>query len=176
MTASRGAYGLAFIQGSNQALLSEFNYYRYGLDLRGFLPVYLQAEPEPEFITATRFYFDQLNGNAPFWALPRLGGKYTLRSYGEGRFLDHGMTLLSLEERCRVYQRKVAGTTASFWIDPFLGLGTVFPRPELMQEKHMHPAAGVAFRGIARPQVVGSLDFGFGQEGLKIFLDINYSF
>lgn len=29
---------------------------------------------------------------------------------------------------------------------------------------------------VGRPQVAGSADFGYGQEGLKVFLDINYTF
>ena len=33
-----------------------------------------------------------------------------------------------------------------------------------------------ALRAVAKPQVVGSIDFGIGREGLAAFMDINYSF
>jgi hypothetical protein len=35
---------------------------------------------------------------------------------------------------------------------------------------------GTSLRAVAKPQVVGSLDFGVGREGLAVFMDINYSF
>jgi len=55
------------------------------------------------------------------------------------------------------------------------GVGTVFDSPEDSQSKYLHPVVGTAFRAIAPPQVVGSIDLGFGQEGAAIFMDVNYS-
>jgi len=42
------------------------------------------------------------------------------------------------------------------------GVGTVFDSPEDSQSKYLHPVVGTAFRAIAPPQVVGSIDLGFG--------------
>ena len=175
-TASRGSYGEAFISGSRTDLLSAYNYTRYGATFKTFLPAGGAGGGEPRFVTAFDARFENINGSMPFWLMPELGGKYSLRSYGEGRFIDHSMIVVGAEERCRVYSAKFGGIPASFWIDPFVGLGTVAAEPDLIQDKYMRPAAGVAFRVVSRPQIVESLDLGYGQEGLTTFFDFNYSF
>ncbi len=174
-TSSRGTYAEGFFGGSRTDLLSAYNYTTYGATLKTFLPVG-GDEAEPRFITASFVRFETLNGSPPFWLLPELGGKYSLRSYGDGRFVDHSMIVAGVEERCRVYATKYSGIPFSVWADPFAGLGTVGPRPELLQDRYMHPAVGVAFRVVSRPQFVESLDFGYGQEGLKTFFDVKYAF
>ncbi|MCP4619897.1 MAG: hypothetical protein GY844_26105 [Bradyrhizobium sp.] len=61
-------------------------------------------------------------------------------------------------------------------IAPFVGVGNVFRQPGKAKAKYLRPVFGGAIRAIARPQVVGSVDFGIGQEGPAIFMDINSSF
>lgn len=176
VTTSSGTYAFVFADGSYDGIIGQYDYNRYGAGAREFWPTFDGGDAEPRFITAARARFEDLRGSAPFWTQPQLGGKYIFRGYGEGRFIDDGLAVAGLEERCRVYARKISGITASFWVDPFVEAGTVFRSPELMQSKYVHPDAGVALRAVGRPQVVGSADFAYGQEGLKIFLDINYSF
>ena len=157
-------------------MLSAYNYTRYGATFKTFLPADSAGGSEPRFITAFDAQFENINGSAPFWLMPQLGGKYSLRSYGEGRFVDHSMIVFGAEERCRVYSKMISGIPASFWVDPFVGVGTVSREPDVMRGKYMRPAAGVAFRVVSRPQIVESLDLGYGQEGLATFFDFNYSF
>lgn len=173
---SRGTYGEAFIAGSRTDILSAYNYTRYGATLKTFLPAGGDGDSEPRFISAFDARFENINGSMPFWLMPELGGKYSLRSYGEGRFFDHSMIAVGAEERCRVYATKINGIPASVWIDPFVGLGTVAREPDLFQNKYMHPAVGVGIRVVSRPQIVESLDLGYGQEGLTTFFDFNYAF
>jgi len=40
----------------------------------------------------------------------------------------------------------------------------------------LHKVAGVGFRGIARPSVVGYVDIGYGSDGAAVFTGINYPF
>ncbi|HXS99040.1 MAG TPA: hypothetical protein VN915_00015 [Elusimicrobiota bacterium] len=175
-TTSAGTYAETFIGASRTDLLSAYNYTRYGATLKTFLPAAAGAGDEPKFISALRVTFEDLNGSPPFYLLPELGGKYSLRSYGDGRFYDHSMIDATIEERCRVYQKRIAGIPLSFWVDPFVSVGTVSAEPDLMRANYMHPAFGAALRVVSRPQIVESLDFGYGQEGLKTFLDVRYSF
>jgi len=86
------------------------------------------------------------------------------------------MIVTGMEQRCRLMAMRVGGVTTSFWLDPFVAVGTVFPDPASMQAKYFRPVYGFALRAVGRPQIVGSADFGYGQEGLKIFLDINYAY
>jgi hypothetical protein len=176
VTTSSGTYVSVYAEAAVDGIVGQYDYQRFGFGARKFWPIFGQDRTEPAFVTATRVRLEDLRGNAPFWAQPQLGGKYIFRGYGEGRFVDDGLALAAVEERCRVYARTISGITASFWVDPFVEVGTVFHSPELMQAKYLHPDAGIALRAVGRSQVVGSADFAYGQEGLKVFLDINYSF
>lgn len=176
VTTSRGTYAETFIGMGDKSLFSQYDYYRYGMELKHFRPTIGEDEREPRFISASRVRFENLVGTVPFWLMPNLGGKYSHRGYGEGRYIDQGMFMIEGEQRCRLHAMRISGVMTSFWLDPFLGVGTVFPELDLMQAKYFHPVVGAALRVVGRPQIVGSADFGYGQEGLKVFLDIDYSF
>jgi hypothetical protein len=172
ITTSRGTYLKFLIENAQTELGSEFAFQRYGMDARGFLP----WEDRRFGTTAARFRYEQLQGKAPFYLLSSLGGKETLRAYGEGRFIDRGMWVSTVEQRFTVFDATVTDVTVEMEIAPFFGLGTVFSTPGRISSRYMRPAYGVAFRAVTRPQVVGSIDLGFGQEGPSVFMDINYSF
>jgi hypothetical protein len=40
----------------------------------------------------------------------------------------------------------------------------------------LHKVAGIGFRGVANPFVVGYVDLGYGSEGVAAFTGINYPF
>jgi outer membrane protein assembly factor BamA len=172
LTTSRGAYLKAFDEFSIKDLGSEEEFSRYGFDGRYFLP----WNEEHTVGTAAQVKFEQLLGNAPFWLESRLGGKYSLRAYGDGRYTDRGMMAANLEQRLTFYKNKMADVWTEFEFDPFIGLGTVFDHPQAMKERYARPVVGGAVRAVARPQVVGSVDVGVGQEGVAVFMDVNYSF
>lgn len=176
ITTTRGTDAEAFVGGASKSALSEYNYYRYGAELKHFRPIASPNESEPRFVTAARIRFEDIRGSVPFWLLPSLSGKYTHRGYGEGRFTDHSMAVFGAEQRCRLYERKISGVSASLWLDPFFAYGTVASNPEEFQAKYLRPVFGTALRLVAKSQLVASLDFGVGQEGLKAFIDINYSY
>ncbi len=176
ITTSRGSNGVVFLEGAHKDALSEYDYHRYGLELKTFHPFGGEGDSEPATITALRLRFENVQGTVPFWLLSSLGGKYSHRAYGEGRFVDHSMTVFGGEQRIRLYATKVGKTSASFWLDPFFAFGTVATQPELFQMKYLRPVVGAALRVVCRPSIVGSADFGMGQEGLKVFLDVNYTF
>jgi outer membrane protein assembly factor BamA len=172
-TTTRGVYLEAGAETAQRRLAAEHTYQQYSLDARGFI----KTPIERRLVTALRLDFEQQTGPpAPFWLGPSLGGKYSLRAYGEGRFTDRGLLLTSLEQRVLVYRTKVAKVWTELEAAPFVEAGTVFSSPERMAWRYLRPAYGAAFRVVARPQIVGSVDFGYGQEGLSSFVDINYSF
>lgn len=172
VTTSRGSYLKFLIENSQRGWGSEFAFQRYGIDLRGFVP-----PPRPSWpTTAAQLRYEQVVGEAPFYLLPALGGKETHRAYGAGRYIDKGMMTATLEERFTVYKVEVSGVTTEIELAPFMGLGTVFGAPRRMARRYLRPLLGTAVRAVARPQVVGSIDIGVGQEGPAVFMDINYSF
>lgn len=172
ITTTRGTLLELYGETSQRPLASEYSFQRYGWDFRRFH----KHREDGKFVLAGRFRYEQITGGAPFWLMPQLGGKYIHRAYGDGRYIDSGVITTSVEERISVFKAAVSGVVTEYEVAPFGGIGTVFPEPSRMARRAFRPVYGVAFRAVARPQVVGSIDFGIGQEGLTVFMDINYSF
>lgn len=174
LTSSRGRFSEAYAEAARDGFISDMTYERYGFDAKAFHP--LGPGPDPRFALAGAAAFERLVGSVPFWSLPSLGGKYSHRGYGEGRFVDQAMGCVQGELRNRVYATELSGRPVSFWADPFVGAGFVAPSFGDARMERVRPFAGLAFRGVVRPQVVGSADFAVAAEGLKVFLDLNYAF
>jgi hypothetical protein len=172
VTMSRGQFHQLAFDSSMRGFMSQYDYNRWTLDSRGYFPW------APGRVFALQAKLEQLTGAVPppFWLQSRLGGKYGLRAYGEGRYVDRGMALVNAEQRFTVFEKKMAGVTTEFQAAPFVGAGTVFDEPGKAHRKFVRPVVGAAIRAVAKPQVVGSVDFGVGREGLSVFMDINYSF
>jgi hypothetical protein len=173
VTTTRGAYAEAFAESSVRGFLSQFDYERYGADARWFEPV---PGHETHVIAFQGRYEQLLGPTPPFWIMSSMGGKYSLRAYGDGRYVDRGTATINLEDRIKMYEARTAGVTTEIQVAPFVGLGSVFDTPQESTAKTVRPVFGAAVRAVARPQVVGSVDFGVGREGLSVFTDINYSF
>lgn len=172
VTTRSGLYDNFFAEHAFKGVASAYEYGRYGADLRGYEP----WDGKVPMVSAAQLQVQQVYGNAPFWAQSSLGGKYSLRAYGDGRYVDRGVATLNLEQRFTVYKARMAGVTTEFEVDPFAGAGEVFHDPGELAARWVRPVVGSAVRAVARPQVVGSIDLGVGQEGLVAFMDINYSF
>lgn len=172
VTTLTGSYVKLSIESGQRVFASEHTFTRYTIDMRYFY----RHDEDAIMSTAGRLRFEQLIGDVPFHLLPSLGGKKIHRAYGERRFVDKGMFTTTLEERFRVLRIKTAGVMTDIELAPFIGIGSVFRSPGKVHRKFLRPVFGGAIRAIARPQVVGSIDFGVGQEGPAIFMDINYSF
>ncbi|MBI2790208.1 MAG: BamA/TamA family outer membrane protein [Elusimicrobia bacterium] len=173
VTTGRGVLVKSFAEFAIRGFESQYDYSRYGLDARWFRP----WESDKDKVFAVQAKYEQLLGPpAPFWVQSRLGGKYSLRAYGDGRYIDRGMATVNVEQRFKVYEAKTAGVTTELQLAPFIGMGEVFDNPGRAAARYARPVVGAAVRAVAKPQVVGSVDFGVGRDGLAVFMDINYSF
>ena len=121
--------------------------------------------------------------HVPFWALSSiggaesvLGGEQPLRGFGTSRFYDRNAFSASLEMRKQVASFNTIGTHIDLQVTPFIDTGRVFGRLTTVPFTSLHTVAGVGFRGIARPNVVGYVDIGMGSEGVAVFTGINYPF
>lgn len=171
VTTSRGAYLDTYMGTSMRGLAGAHDFQRYGMDGRLY-----HRWPGLKQTTAAQLRYEQVLASAPFWLQPSLGGKDSLRAYGDGRYVDRGAAWLNVEQRFTLFEVKMAGVTTEFETAPFAGLGTVGDNPGRFAKRYARPVFGLATRAVAKPQVVGSLDFGYGQEGLAAFIDINYAF
>ncbi len=173
ITTTRGTYAESFAETSQRTLGSEYVYQRFSVDLRHFR----RTSDDDTFVTAGRVKFEQVIGDGvPFFLLPYLGGKYLFPAYGDGRFTTQGVLAAVLEERVTLFRLKTGGVLTKYEVAPFAGLGSSFDTPGRMTSRYARPLVGVGLRAVAPPQVVGSIGLGIGQEGMNVFMDINYPF
>ena len=71
---------------------------------------------------------------------------------------------------------RIASTRLDLQVAPFIDVGRVFSKLDSWPIAQLHKVAGVGFRGVARPFVVGYVDVGYGSEGAAVFSGIGYPF
>jgi outer membrane protein assembly factor BamA len=170
-TTTKGMLVQTFGHYFGKSLGNEGEFELVGFDVRNFV------HPADWFILATQVHAEHRFGyGIPFYDQAQLGGKYSLRGFGEGRFVDRGTSWVNVETRFLALKDQVGKFPIEVWLDPFYSSGTVYHDPQGITQNQWHNVVGLAFRAVARPQVVGSVDLGWGGEGTAIFSDINYSF
>jgi Omp85 superfamily domain len=163
---------------SRSGLFNESLYSEAGIDGRVFWPI----NPETVLASHVSLHYLPSAHRIPFWALSSLGGgqadvggEQPLRGYGDGRFYDRNSFSASVELRRTAFSFD-AISHVEIEIAPFVDVGDVFSDAASFPIKALHKVAGVGFRGIARPSVVGYVDIGYGSEGAAVFTGINYPF
>lgn len=129
------------------------------------------------FATALRGALFMTGGHdIPFYEQAILGGRDSLRNYGENRFVDNNYILVNIEERIRIASTPLFGVVPEFQVAPFIDVGRVFNSfsENLLDDIQVNP--GIGFRGIVRPQVVGRVDIGFGRQGVTFFVGMDFPF
>jgi hypothetical protein len=163
---------------SHAGFFNDSLYSEAGVDGRVFWPI------NPATILATHMSVRYLPSehNVPFWALSSLGGSTSyvggeqpLRGYGDGRFYDRNSFSATVELRRTAFSFD-AISHIEIEVAPFLDVGDVFKRNSDFPIKALHKVAGIGFRGIARPSVVGYVDVGYGSDGAAVFTGIDYPF
>ena len=170
---------LVYAGAVTRALASSVSYDYVGAEARGYQP--LGRDVTLAWHAALRYMPSAKD--APFWALGSLGGDLSvpgesepLRSDGTDRYLDRNLSAAGAELRTRVATFDAFGTEVGLELAPFVDLGKVFADPGASPLSHLHNAAGLGVRGIARPHVVGYVDIGYGQGRGAVFSGINYPF
>lgn len=107
-------------------------------------------------------------GDTPWGQLAGLGGSHTMRGYYKNRYIDKGEMDIVAELRQRVYHR----IGATVWC----GAGTVFPRLDKIEMRHVLPNYGVGVRWEFKKNVNIRLDMGFGKNQKGVVFNINEAF
>jgi len=170
---SRGTLGIIYGEIADRNIGSLTSFRKYGIEVRQFVPL-LKENP----ILALRALADYTTGDpeTPFWQENHLGGRRTLRGFGSDRFIDFNRSLATAELRTRVYQRHLFGVNAALEVAPFVEAGQVFHDVSQSPLNDLHWVYGVGFRGVVKPQIVGFVDIGRGDEGTAIFTGVDYPF
>ena len=174
-----GARYLLYAGFASRSLGSSVAYGFVGADARCYFPF------GPDFTLAWHgsVRYMPSAAEAPFWALSSLGGdrsipngREPLRSDGADRYVDENLIATGAELRMRVAGFGAFNTHVSLELAPFVDAGKVFSNGPGNVLSEMHTAAGVGFRGVASPYVVGYVDVGYGRGKAVVFSGINYPF
>ena len=144
---------------------SAYTYQEYTLDLRGYWTV------GENTVLAGQYLTTRLEGDVPFFILPRLGGDTALRGYRGGLYMDQTRALGRLElRRSHLWGR--LGAVA------FAGIGDVAPSPEKLTLGSELWSAGFGLRYMLDPKerVNIRLDFGFGNGDSGFYLSLGEAF
>jgi len=167
-----GIYLKASIENSSKALGSSADYRHYEAEAKGYLPL-----ADAKYITVGRLVYNQTLGNrVPFLERSILGGESTLRGYGRNRFIDSSYLLLNLEERIRLFRWRLFNVNTDWELAPFIDLGAVMESLDKAETRNFEFNPGIGFRAVVRPNIVGRVDIGFGNEGPAVFVGLGYPF
>ncbi len=173
ITPTTGGFVKMSIENSSKLLGSSENYRHYEMEMKGFIPL----DRVKRHISVFRLVYNQtLGGGVPFLEQSILGGENSLRGYGRNRFIDNCYLLLNLEERIRLFRWEIFGVLADWEIAPFIDFGTVMDRFDRVGTNTFEFNPGFGFRAVIRPNIVGRIDVGFGNDGPAVFVGLGYPF
>lgn len=171
-TPTYGGYTRITFEPSLKVLGGAGDYRHYEVEMKGYVPM-----ANARYISVFRFMYNQTLGrDVPFLEQSILGGETTLRGYGRNRFIDNSFFLCNLEERIRLFRWEIFNVTADWEIAPFMDMGAVMESLDKASIRNFEFNPGIGFRAIVRPNIVGRVDLGIGQNGPAIFVGLGYPF
>ena len=96
----------------------------------------------------------------PFYLLPNLGGRNTLRGYRDFRFHDRHLAMFTLETRVAIFQYLDAAV--------FADVGNVGPSLRALWDGSFKPSYGVGVRYHNGPRLIGRAEVAHGREGWQV--------
>jgi hypothetical protein len=145
----------------------KYSFRRYDVEASQFLPII-----EDNWIIALRgwaVFSDTSAGNTvPFYLLPSLGGKNTLRGYYDYRFHDRDMEVFNVESRWGLFTHL---DTALFF-----DTGKVAPQASDLRFTGLKTSYGIGFRVHNREATVGRVDLGHSREGWRVIVKFSDPF
>jgi len=167
LEASRGFYLATEVTHNIDRRHHDFDFTRFTLDLREFLPVdqeLLHGFAFRQFASVTR----SSDGQMPFYRMQSLGGARSLRGYANDRFRDRNVFLLNAEVRCEIWH----------WLDMalFTDAGHVFRNISDVDLLNPRVGYGAGFRIKKDGQTLGRIDFGRSDEGIRTTVDLGSLF
>jgi outer membrane protein assembly factor BamA len=143
-----------------------YSFRRYEVEASQFVPLFTK-----KWILALRgweVFSDTSNGHVvPFYLLPSLGGKNTLRGYHDYRFHDNDMQVFNVESRVALLAHVDAAA--------FFDTGKVAPRAGDLDFTHLKTSYGAGLRVHNATTTLVRLDVGHGVEGWRVFFKISDS-
>lgn len=137
------------------SLNADYPYVTYTTDLVGYIPWSKRG------CVAFNYYMQTLVGEAPFTALPRLGGTKKLRGYFEGSILQKSVMAFQVEARRMIIGR--------FGAAVFAGVGMAGAQPGAWSVGTAQASAGGGLRVRLTDKLNARVDYAFGLKGRSGF-------
>ena len=168
---TRGFYGEFSYEAGDATTGGDVDFDRFTFGFTLLVP-----KLEKRFITvihAAGWYV--IGDNLPFYEQTRIGGKNTLRGYGEGRFVDqHGFSA-GVEERWNLLDFEIMEVRQILQLAGFVEVGRVYGEDESITLQDLKVAAGGAIRLVVPDsELVAGIDLGISDEGPAVFVGLNY--
>ena len=141
-----------------------YSFRRYEAEASRFVPL-----AEDKWVLgfhAWEVFSDTSGGNTvPFYLMPSLGGKNTLKGYDDFRFHDRNMQVFNAESRW--------GLFTHLDLAVFADAGKVAPVASDLDFSHLKTSYGVGFRVHNLTSTVARLDIGHSAEGWRFIFKVN---
>jgi hypothetical protein len=161
-----GLYSVTATQYSDRDT-GTYSFRRYEVEASQFIPL-----GTPNWILALHgwevFSDTTRNQQVPFYLMPSLGGKNTLRGYHEYRFHDHDMQVFSAESRWALFSHVDAAG--------FVDVGKVAALAGDLNFKQLKRSYGGGLRVHNATSTLVRLDVGHSVEGWRIFVKVTDPF
>lgn len=144
-----------------------YSFRRYEVEAAQFVPLFTR-----QWVLALHgwgVFSDTSNGEVvPFYLMPSLGGKNTLRGYHDYRFHDTDMETFSAESRWALFTHVDAAV--------FADAGKVAPRAGDLGLHHLKSSYGLGLRLHNTTTNLVRLDVGHSPEGWRLYLKVSDPF
>lgn len=181
---NHGAFVDLSVEVGTIAIGSQYDYVRAIAAARGYWSPFPDAA---DLVFAGRLFVELQSKGTPFFSMdihpfvedPRtgLGGHRTLRGYRQSRFVDHAMSAASGEIRWTFARTTIKRQKLAFIVAPFIDVGRA--ADDLAGLAHFarwRPTAGGAFRVSWNLATIGTLDYGFSDEGSGVYVNFGHMF
>ncbi len=161
---TRGGYHQARAIFYMKAIGSEFDFNRYLIDLRQYLPLSSKS------VLALQGFGSFVRGNPPFYELSTLGGAGIMRGYYQGRYRDRAHLAGQVEYRTDLWWR--------FGLAGFAALGDVSDKLHdfRIDEAKFAGGFGLRFKFNEAEKVNLRADIGFGKNTSGVYFSMEEAF
>jgi hypothetical protein len=144
-----------------------YSFRRYEVDGAQFVPLFTKRWILA--LHARGAFSDASNGHVvPFYLMPSLGGKNTLRGYHDYRFHDNHMESFNMESRWALFTHVDAAV--------FADAGKVASRVADLDLRHLKTSYGAGLRVHNATATLLRLDVGHSVEGWRVFIKVSDPF
>ena len=164
---TRGGLYRAALSGYSDRDGGTYSFRRYEVEASQFVPLFTT-----KWVLALHgweVFSDTSAGDlVPFYLMPSLGGKNTMRGYADYRFHDRNMQVFNVESRWALWANLDAAVFADF--------GKTAPRADDLDFDHLKRSYGVGLRVHNAASTLLRIDAGHSVEGWKFFIKVSDPF